>query len=262
MIRLVVTDMDGTFLRSDMTYDRERFDTLFNRMKETGAYFVVASGNQYYQIRSFFQDKMDDIWFAAENGNFLVKGTEPVFNTSIEKEMTGKAIDAIQAMDGVALVVCGKESAYISGVKAETAAHINKFFHRLRDMDTLTGLQDEILKLTVITEDNDAVHYAPILQDIVGDSMVAVATAKNNVDIMKKGINKGTAIAYLQERLGISPSETMVFGDNGNDIEMLGRAEYSYAMDNAIPRVKEAARFTAPSNNDDGVLAIMEQHLK
>lgn len=262
MIKLVVTDMDGTFLRSDMTYDRERFDALFNRMKETGTYFVVASGNQYYQIRSFFQDKMDDIWFAAENGNFLVKGTEPVFNTAIEKETSSRAIDAIQALEGVALVVCGKESAYISGVKAETAAHINKFFHRLREMESLTDLQDEVLKFTVITEDDDAVHYAPILQDIVGDSMVAVATAKNNVDIMKKGINKGTAIAYLQERLGISPSETMVFGDNGNDIEMLGRAEYSYAMDNAIPRVKEAARFTAPSNNDDGVLVIMEQHLK
>ena len=261
MIKLVVTDMDGTFLRSDMTYDRERFDTLFNRMKEAGIYFVVASGNQYYQIRSFFQDKMDEIWFAAENGNFLVKGTEPVFNTAIEKEITDKAIDAIQSLDGVALVVCGKESAYISGVKEETASHINKFFHRLKVMETLKGLQDEILKFTVITEDNDAVHYAPILQEIVGESMVAVATAKNNVDIMKKGINKGTAIAYLQERLGVTPDETMVFGDNGNDIEMLGMAEYSYAMDNAIPRVKEAARFTAPSNNDDGVLAIMEEYL-
>lgn len=44
-IKLVAVDMDGTFARSDYTYDIHRFNAIFSRMKEVGCAFVVASGN-------------------------------------------------------------------------------------------------------------------------------------------------------------------------------------------------------------------------
>ncbi len=49
--RVVAVDMDGTFVHSDNTYDQERFGRILKRMKKQNAKFVVASGNQYYQIR-------------------------------------------------------------------------------------------------------------------------------------------------------------------------------------------------------------------
>lgn len=53
-IKLVAVDMDGTFMRNDYTYDITRFRAVLSRMKEVGCEFVVASGNQYYQLcRSF-----------------------------------------------------------------------------------------------------------------------------------------------------------------------------------------------------------------
>ena len=65
---------------------------------------------------------------------------------------------------------------------------------------------------------------------------------------------------YLLERWGLSPDNLMAFGDGGNDIEMLKLAKYSYAMDNASPDAKEAAKYLAKSNNEDGVLdAIIER---
>nr|WP_233544146.1 HAD hydrolase family protein [Thomasclavelia ramosa] len=47
--------MDGTFLTNNNEYDQERFTRQYEFMKEKGIHFVVASGNQYYQLRSFFQ---------------------------------------------------------------------------------------------------------------------------------------------------------------------------------------------------------------
>lgn len=41
------------------------------------------------------------------------------------------------------------------------------------------------------------------------------------VDCMAKGVNKGEAVKVLQESLEILPEETMAFGDQLNDIEML-----------------------------------------
>ena len=48
-IKLVAVDVDGTFVRSDYTYDVKRFKRILERMKEVGCQFVIASGNQYYQ---------------------------------------------------------------------------------------------------------------------------------------------------------------------------------------------------------------------
>lgn len=50
----------------------------------------------------------------------------------------------------------------------------------------------------------------------------------------------------------------MTFGDQLNDIEMLKQAYYSFAVANARPEVKEAARFETDSNVQDGVLKILK----
>lgn len=65
-VKLVAVDMDGTYARSDYTYDIPRFEAILDRMKEVGCQFVVASGNQYYQLRSLFPNYYNELSFAAE----------------------------------------------------------------------------------------------------------------------------------------------------------------------------------------------------
>ena len=55
-VKLIAVDMDGTFLSDAKTYNRERFLAQYARMKAQGIRFVVASGNQYYQLISFFPE--------------------------------------------------------------------------------------------------------------------------------------------------------------------------------------------------------------
>ena len=45
-MKLLATDMDGTFLRDDKSYSEE-FNDLYNQMLKQGIQFVIASGNQY-----------------------------------------------------------------------------------------------------------------------------------------------------------------------------------------------------------------------
>ncbi|MEG0214714.1 MAG: HAD hydrolase family protein, partial [Hungatella sp.] len=59
----------------------------------------------------------------------------------------------------------------------------------------------------------------------------------------------------------ITPQETLVFGDQLNDIEMLQQAYYSFAVGNAREEVKAVARFTADTNERNGVLKILKQFL-
>ena len=59
----------------------------------------------------------------------------------------------------------------------------------------------------------------------------------------------------------IQPSELIAFGDGMNDKEMLELAGYSYAMENAEPALRKVAKYIAPSNNDDGVLQVLDKYL-
>ena len=63
-----------------------------------------------------------------------------------------------------------------------------------------------------------------------GDKVQIASAGIQWMDCVSLKANKGNALAALQERPGISPEETMVFGDNINDIPMLKQAKYSYAV--------------------------------
>ncbi|CAI3301804.1 HAD family hydrolase [Enterococcus cecorum] len=70
-IKLVAVDVDGTFVRADYSFDRPRFERILSRMNEAGCRFVVASGNQYYQLRDLFPNYHEGLAFVAENGAFV-----------------------------------------------------------------------------------------------------------------------------------------------------------------------------------------------
>ena len=59
-VKVIVTDMDGTFLNDAKTYNQPRFMAQYQELKKRGIEFVVASGNQYYQLISFFPELKDE----------------------------------------------------------------------------------------------------------------------------------------------------------------------------------------------------------
>lgn len=67
-IKLIAVDMDGTFLSDQKTYNRDRFMAQYQHMKRQGIRFVVASGNQYYQLISFFPEMWggNQFWTVTE----------------------------------------------------------------------------------------------------------------------------------------------------------------------------------------------------
>ena len=79
---------------------------------------------------------------------------------------------------------------------------------------------------------------------------------------MDKGVNKGLAIKEIQDKLGISYEETMVFGDYLNDLEMMDYAYHSYAMENAHDDLKKVSRYIAKKNTEDGVIEKIKEVIK
>ncbi len=100
------------------------------------------------------------------------------------------------------------------------------------------------------------------LHEAIGDIMVPVHTGNGSIDLIIPGVHKANGLRQLQKLWGIDDSEVVVFGDGGNDIEMLRQAGFSFAMENAGSAVVAAAKYRAGSNNREGVLDVIDKVLK
>ena len=78
-------------------------------------------------------------------------------------------------------------------------------------------------------------------------------------DCIAKGTNKASGIDHIIRHYGFDLSETMAFGDGGNDIEMLRHAGIGVAMGNASDEVKAAADIVTTSVDDDGVANVLNK---
>ena len=130
----------------------------------------------------------------------------------------------------------------------------------LRRVDDLLGVAEDCTKLSIY-KDSGVEAAARSLVEEFKDILQISCAGDMWLDCMAKDVNKGHAVKVIQDSLGIKPEETMAFGDQLNDVEMLKQAYYSFAVANARDEVKKAARFQADSNVNNGVLKILQNLL-
>ena len=81
------------------------------------------------------------------------------------------------------------------------------------------------------------------------------------IEVMARGVNKADAIAGLLERLGLEREDTIACGDGLNDLSMLRYAGLGVAMGNAQQSVKAAADVVTGSNDEDGLVPVIERYI-
>ncbi|WP_318503889.1 Cof-type HAD-IIB family hydrolase [Bacillus sp. T3] len=260
-IKLIAVDMDGTFLNDKMKYDYERFTNLYEKMKEKGIRFVVASGNQYYQLKSFFGEIQDEISYVAENGALVVDQGQEVFSVDIPKKDVKLILEELITHKKLSVVVCGKDSAYVlESVSDQFFETMNKYYHRLKRVKSLELVDDQILKFALACPEEETIELRDLLHSKLGSIITPVSSGHGSIDLIVPRFHKASGIQLLQQKWNVEDDETMAFGDGGNDIEMLQHVKYGFAMENGSNEVKHITKYIAPSNNESGVLEIIDQY--
>ena len=260
-IKMVAVDVDGTFVRSDYTYDVPRFQRILSRMNDSGCHFVVASGNQYYQLRDLFPGYSDELSFVAENGAFVKDRQELVFTANMPKETVDLVIDVCREYPEVQNVLCGVNSAYCQrGTVSQAFFDLTSiYYHRLQWVDDFKEVKDQILKFAPTVPEEKTYAYYDMFRERLKGKVEPTTSGHGSIDLIVPGCHKASGLKRLVQRWKIAPEQCAAFGDGGNDIEMLQYCGYSYAMDNAPQNVKNAAKYICPSNEEDGVLVTLEK---
>ena len=252
-VRLVAVDLDGSLL-DDAKRIHPSFWRLLDALDERGILLCPASGRQYATLRRDFG--RDDLVYIAENGAYVAHHGREISSDTVPWERAAEVVAAVRGLAGadVGTVVCGKRSAYVERTDERFLAQVAPYYTQLALVDDLlTVRDDDVLKVAVYdfgsAERGAGAALAPL------DGPVRVLVSQEHwVDVMSPTADKGHALEAVQRALGITREQTMAFGDYLNDLGLLAAAGWSFAMDNAHPAVRAAARFVAPGNNENGVV--------
>ncbi|WP_455099550.1 Cof-type HAD-IIB family hydrolase [Peptostreptococcus stomatis] len=257
MVKLISVDMDGTFLNDDKEMSPE-FDKVFKALKKKNVKFCAASGRQLASLKTVFDKYKDQMLFVAENGAVMEIDGQPIVNATLTREISDKFLARLKELDDMRILYCTSDYSYIDRIDDESMENARIYLPKFEIVKDVAHIEELPVKISVHSK-NGYYNDFKLLVEEFSDEASICTSGFDWLDIVPKGTNKGTAIAKMQAMLGISPKETMAFGDQMNDFEMINQAYHSYAMDNAIDKIKQIARYTAPSNNEFGVVSTLKE---
>lgn len=264
-IKAVAVDMDGTFVNSNNTYNRRRFAKVLDQLHDRGIHFIVASGRPLARLNRDFSGFMDRIDLVSDNGAVLVRDGKIINTHTFTYQNTLKIYQFIaQNFPNSSIIICGLNNSYILNGASSQFMHFMQFYYPnyvlINDLSEIpTG--EQIDKITTWTKAS-AEQIEDGFNQIYPEKIHATSSGFNCLDIVPFGVNKASGLKYFLRYFNLKPENLMAFGDGMNDYEMMKLAGYSYAMKNGEDELKKVAKYEAPTNNEDGVLVVLENYLK
>lgn len=261
MIKLIASDVDGTLVKDSSPYIYPEMPEAVRQLKEKGILFCVASGRQYYSIRSMFKEVADDIAYIAENGAHIVYQGKILMITEMNREYVEGIVKLYREhRDICECIVSTPKMTLMETDNREFIELIrNGYRNRFEVVHDVLDTTEPIMKVSIYKKDGirklGEEEFIPLWQDKVKATMAG----EEWVDFMSKDVDKGNGLHALCEHLGIQKEETIAFGDNDNDIGMLKAAGVSYAVETARESVKQIADCICPSYNEKGVYQVIKK---
>lgn len=248
MIKLITCDIDGTLLEEYSDPIDPRLFTLINKFYEKGVLFFATSGRQLYNLKKIFEPVKDKIGYIAENGAIVLHNDEVLHKSIIDVDLALDLSKKILEKDNVELFISSENTTYIMPKSKDFDEIIgNAIQNHTTKIKSFDEIDQDILKISLFYEngiDSELIEY---FAKNYGHKFQHTTSGHTWYDFMNINTHKGTAIKILQNFIKVSSEETVAFGDNFNDIEMLSDAKYSYAMEQAPEEVKKVANYTCKS---------------
>lgn len=260
MIKLIATDIDGTLVEDGSIDLNPEYYDVIRELRSRGVLILAASGRQRASIEKVFTPVLDEISFISENGT-CIHSKDYQYVDEIQPETVNAYIREARSFPGCEIVINKDNMTYCENIGVYEHL-VNDYGYRAELIDDVLSDIDGICKISIFHHRDAAWSIGQEFIDRWNQTMHVTISGNCWVDCSNKGVTKGSSLKHFQDEYHITPDETLAFGDNLNDIEMLKRASHSFAVANARDEVKEAANFVTASNKEDGVLQVLKAVLR
>jgi len=261
-IKLIATDVDGTLVKDSSRDVPDEYIDIVQKLTDAGYLFVIASGRQYGSTRKMFERANRKLNYIADNGAHIVLNGENYSVTKMNREYVVQIMDDLRALykDGCHVVASTKNGCYLESKDEDFIKLITDGYRNdVRLTDDILSEDEDIIKLAVYKKGSIRDLGESMLIPKWKDKVKTTMAGNEWVDFMDFSVDKGNALKTIQEAFGISKDETMVFGDNNNDLGLIKAATESYAVENAVDVLKEEAKYVCKHYKDLGVYEVLKQ---
>ncbi len=275
-IKLIVTDLDGTFLNSNhVTIPKENIEA-FKKAHETGIKVAVASGRTKI-LTDYLMEQLPFLdYLVTSNGavTYDLKSGEVVCQTLIDHKQSIEIFDILKDYSLIYEIYFKgecfmNEKSYGMFDKEHVSPHIHEllkdFIKPKTDLAEFIG-NDGVEKLNILSLTSE--ERMEIEEKVLKIGKVAFASSfpiikgvNGNLEMTNTEATKGFAVKGLCEALGIGKENVMCFGDGENDCPMLSFADYSFAMANGTDLVKSVAKFVTDTCDNAGVAKAINKYV-
>lgn len=271
-VRLVALDLDGTLFNPNGRITPASIAAI-NRLQNLGVHVVISTGRPLSGV-PFAQLKDTTVDYAiTTNGASVYRIHDKfcIFEDALDPDTARTLLEYFLQKDCHIAAFIGGEG--ISPSKCQAMVpnlilpdSIKETYNgtRLHVDDLIAEIDEKGYLVDKFTLNFQGLPDGTLLnrQDVQDflmqrDDLEVVCGGFSNLEMTKKGVDKGIGLHKLAEYLGVDPQATMAIGDTENDLPILRAAGLSVAMGNAIDEMKKIADIVTYSNAEDGVAYVL-----
>lgn len=268
--RLIVTDLDGTLLSS-----RSRLSLstrwAIRRAREAGIRVVPCSGRYFPGTRAIaWRAGMGDLLIVGNGAQVRTFAGEILFQRLLEPTDCVNVLNIARKWSLACNLYAGDT------IYAQAPNRVLDYYRKLNrtlptdyycpcvivdDLSRIIEKQaDALLKMELLPVSEGA---ADELRALGGRSpqLAFEGNWRTSLEAHAAGVDKGTGLKFAAAYYGLSPAETLAFGDGENDVPLLQAAFAGAAMGNAVEQARVAADFVVPDNDHHGVARTIRKYI-
>jgi Cof subfamily protein (haloacid dehalogenase superfamily) len=262
-IALVVSDVDGTLLTREKLLT-DRAIAAVRRLREAGIAFTITSSRPTIGMRFLVDPLGITLPIGAFNGSCIVDpALNPVEQHLIPESAAQRALDVLGEFRADTWLFTSDRWL----ARADTGAYVPLEKRAIRAdptlVDDFTPYLSQACKIVGASADETGLQRCEIImREALGAQATAVRSQSYYLDITPPGVNKGTFVQTIAQRLGVSADLVATIGDMQNDLAMFEVSGTSFAMGNATDDVKRQTTHVTSSNEEEGFARAIETILE
>lgn len=262
MYKLVALDIDDTLLndRRELSLENKR---AIEKAVKAGVTVTISTGRAYCSAR-----RICDMIHLPKIPVITFGGAQIVeYPTDERLYLEALAPDMVQEI----VTYCRERDVYVQAYRYDdyyfekTCEESNYYANRLgyagHECDVRQMVFDQSAKCLAILRPDQIQAFMAEAQTYFGNRLCIVQSHSRFAEFYKAGVNKGSALKWLGEHLGIAREEMIAMGDSGIDISMIEYAGLGVAVENATQETKAVADQVTVSANESAVAKIISRYV-
>lgn len=267
--KLICIDVDGTLLNSKHKITNRTKETI-TRAHQQGIHIVISTGRMYTDAQYFSSLIGAKSAVIASNGAFIKENEQIIFKDVFGQELALQLLGLFQKHHvkpyfctpnkfyyGYAIFKLFYIATKLIGAR-DNSIDMEYIFSWQQWQQVVHKEQSNIVKCEIIYRDIAMVEE--LRQELAQiEQLEVVNSSKHNIEITRKGVSKGKAVAMLAAHYNLKREEIITIGDSENDVSMIEYAGLGIAMGNSLDCVKQKADYITDSNDNEGVANAIER---